>query len=84
MVWARTCLTRVDLLYPAGVAQQLLGTLELQYQNKTISLQRPWRRATMHELVKEVRQSRCRQDAGEKGAGVTGCPASPTTTRAYE
>ena len=37
----------------AGLAQQLLGTTELTYQNTSISLARPWRRATMHELVAE-------------------------------
>lgn len=37
----------------SGLAEQLLGTTELTYQNTTISLQRPWRRATMHELVHE-------------------------------
>jgi lysyl-tRNA synthetase, class II len=37
----------------AGLAEQLRGTTELTYQNTTISLQRPWRRATMHELVAE-------------------------------
>ena len=37
----------------SGLAEQLLGTTELTYQNTTISLARPWRRATMHELVAE-------------------------------
>lgn len=37
----------------SGLAEQLLGTTELNYQNTTISLRRPWRRATMHELVAE-------------------------------
>ncbi len=34
-----------------GLAESLLGTTELTYQNTSISLARPWRRATMHELV---------------------------------
>lgn len=37
----------------AGLAEQLRGTTEVTYQNTTISFQRPWRRATMHELVAE-------------------------------
>ncbi len=37
----------------AGLAEQLLGTTEVTYQDTAISLKRPWRRATMHELVAE-------------------------------
>lgn len=36
-----------------GLATTLLQTETLTYQNTTINLQRPWRRATMHELVAE-------------------------------
>jgi len=36
-----------------GLAKSLLNTEDLVYQNQTIHLQRPWRRATMHELVAE-------------------------------
>jgi len=36
-----------------GLATSLLHTETLTYQNTTINLQRPWRRATMHELVAE-------------------------------
>lgn len=35
------------------VAQEVLGTLEITYQGEAISLKTPWRRATMHDLVKE-------------------------------
>lgn len=35
------------------LAKSLLNTEDLVYQNQTIHLQRPWRRATMHELVAE-------------------------------
>ncbi|MCL1475788.1 lysine--tRNA ligase [Argonema antarcticum] len=34
-------------------AQEVLGTLHITYQDKEIDLTPPWRRATMHELVKE-------------------------------
>lgn len=35
------------------VAQEVLGTLEINYQGQTIDLTPPWRRVTMHELVQE-------------------------------
>ncbi len=34
-------------------AQQVLGTLQITYQETPIDLTPPWRRATMHELVQE-------------------------------
>lgn len=37
----------------SGLATKLLQTETLTYQNTTINFQRPWRRATMHELVAE-------------------------------
>jgi lysyl-tRNA synthetase, class II len=36
-----------------NVAQEVLGTLEISYQEEAINLKTPWRRATMHDLVKE-------------------------------
>ncbi|MFN6566737.1 lysine--tRNA ligase [Dendronalium sp. ChiSLP03b] len=35
------------------VAQEVLGTLEITYQEKPVDLTPPWRRVTMHDLVKE-------------------------------
>ncbi|RCJ24636.1 lysine--tRNA ligase [Nostoc minutum NIES-26] len=35
------------------VAQEVLGTLEITYQEKPVDLTQPWRRVTMHDLVKE-------------------------------
>ncbi|MCW6035808.1 lysine--tRNA ligase [Spirulina subsalsa FACHB-351] len=35
-------------------AQEVLGTLTLNYQGETIDLTPPWRRVTMHEIVQEV------------------------------
>ncbi|QLE55882.1 lysine--tRNA ligase [Nostoc sp. TCL26-01] len=35
------------------VAQDVLGTLQITYQGETIDLTPPWRRVTMHDLVKE-------------------------------
>ncbi|NJL89627.1 MAG: lysine--tRNA ligase [Coleofasciculaceae cyanobacterium SM2_1_6] len=37
----------------ATVTEEVLGTLEVDYQGTTINLTTPWRRVTMHELVKE-------------------------------
>jgi len=37
----------------ATVAQEVLGTLEIDYQGTTINLTTPWRRVTMHDLVHE-------------------------------
>ncbi|MGD2183128.1 lysine--tRNA ligase [Lusitaniella coriacea] len=34
-------------------AQEVLGTLKVDYQGEEIDLTSPWRRATMHELVQE-------------------------------
>lgn len=34
-------------------AQEVLGTLEVSYQGEIINLTPPWRRVTMHEVVKE-------------------------------
>ncbi|MHC5671231.1 lysine--tRNA ligase [Nostoc sp.] len=36
------------------VAQEVLGTLQITYQGEPIDLTPPWRRVTMHDLVKEV------------------------------
>ncbi|MEO1148667.1 MAG: lysine--tRNA ligase [Cyanobacteria bacterium J06638_22] len=38
----------------ATVTEEILGTLELTYQEQTVDLTPPWRRATMHELVQEA------------------------------
>ena len=37
----------------ATVAQEVLGTLEIDYQGEAINLTPPWRRVTMHQLVQE-------------------------------
>lgn len=35
------------------VAQEVLGTLQITYQGEAVNLTPPWRRVTMHDLVKE-------------------------------
>ncbi|MCM0591001.1 MAG: lysine--tRNA ligase [Gloeotrichia echinulata IR180] len=35
------------------VAQEVIGTLEITYQGENVSLTPPWRRVTMHDVVKE-------------------------------
>ncbi|MEB3357381.1 MAG: lysine--tRNA ligase [Synechococcales bacterium] len=37
----------------AAIAQEVIGTLSIPYQGKTIDLSPPWKRATMHDLVQE-------------------------------
>ncbi len=36
-----------------SVAQEVIGTLKITYQGKEVDLTPPWRRVTMHDLVKE-------------------------------
>lgn len=38
----------------AGIAMDVLGTTELTYQGRSVSLAAPWRRATMSELIAEA------------------------------
>ena len=36
-----------------SIANQVCGSLNLSYGNYTVSLERPWRRVTMHDIVQE-------------------------------
>ena len=36
-----------------SIANQVCGSLHLSYGNYTVSLERPWRRVTMHDIVQE-------------------------------
>ncbi|MBD2495559.1 lysine--tRNA ligase [Nostoc sp. FACHB-280] len=61
------------------VAQEVLGTLQITYQGETVDLTPPWRRVTMHDLVKEVTgldfnsfQSLSDAKAAAKNAGIPG------------
>lgn len=38
----------------SSVAQQVLGTTTVEYQGNQIDLSTPWRRVTMHDIVKEA------------------------------
>jgi len=38
----------------AGAAQEVLGTTVVQYQGTEVTLTPPWRRVTMHELVRQA------------------------------
>ena len=38
----------------AGAAQEVLGTTRLEYQGRQVDLTPPWRRVTMHELVRQA------------------------------
>ncbi len=62
------------------VAQSVLGTLEIDYQGTPISLAAPWRRVTMHDIVKEVTgldfnsfEDLATAQAAIKNAGIGGC-----------
>jgi len=37
-----------------GIANDVCGSLDIEYQGEKISLQRPWRRRSMNDLVKDV------------------------------
>jgi lysyl-tRNA synthetase class 2 len=44
----------------AGVAMDVLGTTEFEYQGKPMSFTTPWARRTMAELASEASDARCR------------------------
>ncbi|AFY50239.1 lysyl-tRNA synthetase (class II) [Nostoc sp. PCC 7524] len=61
------------------VAQEVLGTLQITYQGETVDLTPPWRRVTMHDLVKESTgldfnsfPTLAEAKAASKNAGLTG------------
>jgi lysyl-tRNA synthetase, class II len=62
------------------VAQSVLGTLEITYQETPISLTAPWRRVTMNEIVKETTgldfstfTDLEKAQTAVKNAGIHGC-----------
>ena len=70
------------------VAESVLGTLEISYQETPISLTAPWRRVTMHEIVKEVTgldfnsfEDLATAQAAVKSAGISGCDDAKTLGR---
>ena len=70
------------------VAESVLGTLEISYQETPISLTAPWRRVTMHEIVKEVTgldfnsfEDLATAQAAVKSAGIGGCDDAKTLGR---
>ncbi len=70
------------------VAESVLGTLEINYQDTPISLTAPWRRVTMHEIVKEVTgldfnsfDNLETAQAAVKNAGIGGCDDAKTLGR---
>lgn len=70
------------------VAESVLGTLEISYQETPISLTAPWRRVTMHEIVKEVTgldfnsfDNLETAQAAVKNAGIGGCDDAKTLGR---
>ena len=70
------------------VAESVLGTLEISYQDTPISLTAPWRRVTMHEIVKEVTgldfnsfDNLETAQAAVKSAGIGGCDDAKTLGR---
>ena len=70
------------------VAESVLGTLEISYQDTPISLTAPWRRVTMHEIVKEVTgldfnsfDNLETAQAAVKSVGIGGCDDAKTLGR---
>ena len=41
------------VLFPAAIAEEVCDGLVIPYGEHTVSLERPWRRVTMHDIVKE-------------------------------
>jgi lysyl-tRNA synthetase class 2 len=67
------------------VAQEVLGTLQITYQGETVDLTPPWRRVTMHDLVKESTgldfnsfPTLAEAKAASKNAGLTGIEDVPS------
>lgn len=67
------------------VAQEVLGTLEITYQETPVNLSLPWRRVTMHDLVKEYTgldfnsfQTLEEAKAASKNAGLEGVQDCPS------
>ncbi|NMG22056.1 lysine--tRNA ligase [Brasilonema bromeliae] len=67
------------------VAQEVLGTLQITYQGTPVDLTSPWRRATMHDLVKEYTgldfnsfQTLEEAKAASKNAGLEGVKDCPS------
>jgi lysyl-tRNA synthetase, class II len=47
-------MTFLSIPFFPAIAEEVCGGLELPYGDQTIRLQRPWRRVTMHDIVKEA------------------------------
>ncbi|AFY53949.1 lysyl-tRNA synthetase (class II) [Rivularia sp. PCC 7116] len=67
------------------VSQEVIGTLKINYQGTEVDLTPPWRRVTMHELVKEYSgidfesfQSFEQAKAACKNAGIEGIDDCPS------
>ncbi|MCJ8278597.1 MAG: lysine--tRNA ligase, partial [Rivularia sp. ALOHA_DT_140] len=67
------------------VSQEVIGTLNINYQGTEVDLTPPWRRATMHELVKEYSgldfdsfQSFEQAKTSCKNAGIEGIDDCPS------
>lgn len=61
-------------------AEQVIGSLEIEYQGESINLQAPWQRITMHEAVKAATgvdfaaiADLDEAKAAAKAAGIQGC-----------
>ena len=70
------------------VAQDVLGTLEITYQGTPVDLTPPWRRVTMHDLVKEYTgldfysfQTLDEAKAAAKNTGIEGIENSPSIAK---
>lgn len=50
---ANICYFCASVLFPAAIADDVCGGLEIPYGEHSVSLARPWRRVTMHDIVKE-------------------------------
>jgi len=85
LYWAYADYTDLMVLFEelvAGIAQDIVGTMVLEYQGRTLDLTPPWRRATMVELIRETTGNNVHvRTPRDELAGLlesTGAPVDPS------
>ncbi len=85
LYWAYADYTDLMVLFEelvAGIASDVVGTMVLEYQGRTLDLTPPWRRATMVELIRETTGNnvhvRTPRDELARLLESTGAPVDPS------